>query len=98
VVVCSTAAMTPERTRRGAIALALALLAIAAPAAPARADPASGEPATPALVTPAFPGGSGDDGVQFVGPAVGQVVTVIGPTIIGGTVDTPIQVGPGNKT
>ena len=36
-----------------------------------------------------------DPGIQFAGPSIGQVATVIGPTIIGGVTDTPIQVGPG---
>jgi len=39
-----------------------------------------------------------DQGIQFTGPSVGQVAAVIGPTIIGGTVDTPIQVGPGSHS
>ena len=39
-----------------------------------------------------------DQGVEFIGPKVGQVATVIGPTIIGGVIDEPIQVGPGAHT
>ena len=34
-------------------------------------------------------------GLVFVGPSIGQVATVIGPTIIGSTVAAPVTVSPG---
>jgi len=79
--------MTLVRLRRRAVTVAAAALLTWAGA------PRSNAQVLPGL-TP-VDGLTGPDGVQFVGPKVGQVATVIGPTIIGGTIDTPIRVGPG---
>jgi len=35
-------------------------------------------------------------GLQFIGPGIGQVAVVMGPTIIGATVNAPVQTSAGN--
>jgi hypothetical protein len=102
--------MRSTRTRLAAVAATTAALALAAPVGSAGAQvpgdvvPVEGLPGgCPSTISPS---GIGDAGatqsqvcgaaLSFVGPSVGQVATVIGPTIIGGVVNAPVMVSAGS--
>jgi hypothetical protein len=98
-------------TRRVAAAATLVALAIAAPVATAdAAGPTAGYPVgVPpgnGCLGPISPSGVGDAGatdnqvcgglvLAFVGPDVGQVATVVAPTIIGSVVNAPVTASAG---
>ena len=99
-------------TRRLRVAVVLTALGLAAwaPALPASAqvvDPAV--PVAPGACSPATIGSptqstggteneicQGGGGIAFVAPAIGQVATVVGPTIIGPSQTGTVVVSPGN--
>ena len=95
--------MAPFRTRLLALAATVALV-VAIPAGSAPAARAQAVPGVPGDGGPCLgsisPSGLGDagatfnqvcgGGVAFIGPAIGQIGTVVGPTIIGSVVNAPI--------
>ena len=118
--------MALNRTRRGAVATALAGLSICASAAGANAQVLTGTPAVQAPINGSASSGActhdrhntggfgfGGDGqgrtggtedvqcqgagLQFIGPAIGQVASVMGPTIIGSNVNAPVQTSAGSS-
>ena len=99
------------RRLRAAVVIAALGLAAWAPALPARAevvDPAvavaPGDACSPATIGSPnqSTGGTeneicqGGGGIAFVAPAIGQVATVVGPTIIGPSQTGTVVVSPGN--
>ena len=97
--------MASIRTRLVALAATTALATVV-PAAAAPAQVLPGVPGTgfgggalPSCPVSVSPSGVGDPGatfnqvcggLTFIGPAIGQIGTVVGPTIIGAVINAPI--------
>jgi hypothetical protein len=99
--------MKSIRTRLAAVAAASATLAVTAPISSAGAQEISPAPfpaggGCPVIVSPSGLGDQGATsnqicgaGLVFIGPAIGQVSSVVGPTIIGGVVNAPVTASAG---
>jgi hypothetical protein len=94
------------RIRLAASAIAVATLAIAAPVGSATAQvPVGGVPFPGGCPFTVSPSGIGDAGtvqnqicgaaLVFTGPSIGQVASVVGPTIIGSVVNAPVTASAG---
>ena len=92
------------RTRRAAVFVATVGLTLCLPALPAHAQvltPGACSPETIGSPTQSTGGTEneicqGGGGLAFVAPAIGQVATVVGPTIIGPSQVGTVVVSPGN--